>query len=45
MCFRDKNVVIEHVSTELMLVDSLTKGMPLFKFKGHVERMRLGPTL
>ena len=38
-------MVIDHVSTELMLVDPLTKGMLPFKFKDHVERMRLGPTL
>ena len=44
-CVRNKKVVIEHISTELMLVDSLTMGMPLFKFKDHVERMGLGPTL
>ena len=42
---RDKKVVIEHISTELMIVDLLTKGMPPFKFKDHVERMRLGFTL
>ena len=42
---RDKKVVIEHVSTDLMLADPLTKGMSPFKFKDHVERMRLGPTL
>ena len=40
-----KKVVIEHVSTDLMLADPLTKGMPPFKFKDHVERTRLGPTL
>ena len=42
---RDKKVVIEHISTELMIVDPLTKGIPLFKFEDHVERMRLGSTL
>ena len=42
---RDKKVVIEHVSTELMLVDPLTKGIPPFKFKDHVQWMGLGPTL
>ena len=42
---KDKKVVIEHVSTELMLADPLTKCMPSFKFKDHLERMRLGPTL
>ena len=38
---KDKKVVIEHVSTELMIADPLTKGMPPFRFKDHVERMRL----
>ena len=28
-----------------MIVDPLTKGMPPFKFKDHVERMGLGSTL
>jgi len=36
---KDKKVVIEHISTELMIIDPLTKGMPPFKFKDHVERM------
>lgn len=38
---KDKKVVIEHISIELMIVNPLTKGMPPFKFKDHVERMRL----
>jgi len=42
---KDKKVVIEHISIELMIVDPLTKGMPSFKFKDHVEKMRLGSTL
>ena len=42
---KDKKMVIEHISTELMIVDPLVKGMPPFKFKDHVERMRLGSTL
>jgi len=42
---KDKKVVIEHINTELMIVDPLTKGMPPFKFKNYVERMRLGSTL
>ena len=40
---KNKKVIIEHVSTELMLADPLTKSMPPFKFKDHVERMRIGP--
>jgi transposase InsO family protein len=39
---KEKKVVIEHVSTELMIVDPLTKGMPPFKFKEHVMNMGLG---
>ena len=42
---KDKKVVIEHISMELMIIDPLTKGMPPFKFKDHVKRMRLGFTL
>ena len=38
----EKKVVIEHVSTELMIADPLTKGMPPLKFKDNVERMGLG---
>jgi len=33
---------IEHVNTELMIVDPLIKGMPPKNFKDHVLRMRLG---
>jgi transposase InsO family protein len=39
---KDKSVVIEHVNTELMIADPLTKGMPPLKFKDHVESMGLG---
>jgi len=42
---KDKKVVIERISIELIIVDPLTKGMPPFKLKDHVERMRLGSTL
>jgi len=42
---KDKKVVIEHISIELMITDPLTKGMPSFKFRDHVERMRLDSTL
>ena len=41
-CVKEKTVVIEHVSTELMIVDPLTKGMPPLKFKDHVDRLGLG---
>ena len=33
---KDKKVVIEHISTELMIADPLTKGMPPNIFKDHV---------
>ena len=42
---KDKKVIIEHISIELMIIDPLIKGMSPFKFKDHVERMRLGFTL
>ncbi|RVW71052.1 Retrovirus-related Pol polyprotein from transposon TNT 1-94 [Vitis vinifera] len=38
---KEKKVVIEHISTELMIVDHLTKGMPPLKFKDHVVNMGL----
>lgn len=40
-----KIVVINHISTHLMIADPLTKGMPPIKFKDHVENMRLGSSL
>ena len=39
---KEKKVVIEHVSTKLMIVNPLTKGMPPLKFKDHVTKMGLG---
>ena len=39
---KEKKMVIEHMSTELMIVNPLTKGMPPKNFKDHVVRMRLG---
>ena len=39
---KENKVVIEHVSTELMIADPLTKGMPPKSFKDHVERMGVG---
>ena len=39
---KDKIVVIEHISIELMIDDPLTKGMPLSKFKDHRDHMGLG---
>ncbi|CAJ2668438.1 unnamed protein product [Trifolium pratense] len=42
---KENKVVIEHVSTELMIADPLTKGMPPKNFKDHVVRMGLGSTM
>ena len=42
---KQKKVVIEHVRTELMIIDLLTKGMPPLKLKDHVDRMRLGSNI
>ena len=39
---KEKTMVIEQVGIELMIVDPLTKGMPLLKFKDHVDRLGLG---
>ena len=39
---KEKKVVIEHISIELMLADPLTKGMPPKYFKDHVVQMGLG---
>ncbi|KAL0431343.1 UNVERIFIED_CONTAM: Secreted RxLR effector protein [Sesamum radiatum] len=42
---KEGKVVIEHISTKLMLADPLTKGMPLKNFKDHVARMGIGPMM
>ena len=42
---KEKTMVIEHVSTELMIVDLFTKAMPPLKFKDPVDRLRLGSFL
>ena len=42
---REMKMVIEHISTELMIVDPLTKGMPPKYFKDHVVQMGLGSTM
>ena len=39
---KDKKMIIEHIS---VIADSLTKDMPPFKFKDHVERIGLDSTL
>ena len=41
----EKKVVIEHVSTELMLADLLTKGLPPSRFKDHVSGMSLNSVM
>ena len=40
-CVSENKVVIEDMSTELMIVDPLTKGMPPKQFKYHVINMGL----
>ena len=39
---KEMKVVIEHISTELMIADPLTKGMSPKHFKDHVTQMGLG---
>jgi hypothetical protein len=34
-------VLVEHISIELMIADPMTKGLPVKLFKSHVEHMRL----
>ena len=38
-CVKEKKVVFEHISTKLMIVDHLTKGIPPKNFKDHVVRL------
>ena len=42
---KEKKVVVENISTKLMIVDPLTKGIPPMKFKNHVDRMRIVSSL
>ena len=42
---KEKKVVIEHVSIELMIADPLTKGMPVRNFKEHITNMGLASVL
>ena len=42
---KEKKVVIKHISTKLMIVDHLTKGMPPMKFNDHVDRMKIVSSL
>ena len=42
---KEEKVVIEHISTESMIVDPLTKGMLPKYFKDHVVQMGLGSTM
>jgi hypothetical protein len=34
-------VFIEHIRTELMIADPMTKGLPIKQFKSHIEHMGL----
>ncbi|XP_071722114.1 secreted RxLR effector protein 161-like [Rutidosis leptorrhynchoides] len=42
---KEKKVVVEHISTGLMITDSLTKGMSPMSYKDHVSRMGIGPIM
>jgi hypothetical protein len=42
---RDHVISLEHISTEKMLADSLTKGLPLNVFREHVAGMGLRENL
>ena len=42
---KEEKVVIEHISTESMISDPLTKAMPPKYFKDHVVQMGLGSTM
>ena len=42
---KEKKLVIDHISIELMIVDPLTKDIPPMKFKDHVDRMRIVSSL
>ena len=42
---KEKQVVIEYISTELMIADPLTKGMPPMKFIDRVDRMGIVSSL
>ena len=42
---KEKKLVIEHISTESMFADPLTKGMPPKYFKDHVVQIGLGSTM
>lgn len=38
---KEKKVVIEHISTELIIANILTKDIPPMKFKDNVDKMRI----
>ena len=42
---KEKQMVIEHISTELMIDDPLIKDMPPMKFKDHVDKMGIVSSL
>ena len=44
-CVKHMIVVVEHISTELMIADPLTKGMPPMRFLDHMERMGISALL
>jgi hypothetical protein len=42
---RDQIISLEHIRTEIMLADSLTKGLPPNVFREHVADMGLSESL
>ena len=44
-CVKENKVITKHINTKLIIVDPLTKGMPLSMFKDHVSRMGLSTML
>lgn len=42
---QEKKVIMEHISTQLMIADPLTKGMQIKSFKGHVVKMGLSSVM
>jgi len=39
---KENKIVIEDINIELMIIDPLTKGMRLIKYKDYVTSMRIG---
>ena len=41
LAVQDQTIMIEHIGTEFMLADPLTKGLPPSNFRNHVAGMGL----